>query len=90
MFAGSYPHLDIKRIATGEHWYGTRALELKLINNVQTSDDYLLTASENADLYEVTYTTKKTLSEKLAANMKSVIDNALLSCWQQTQQSKVM
>ncbi|MFQ5545229.1 MAG: S49 family peptidase, partial [Acidiferrobacterales bacterium] len=88
--AENRPELDIKRIATGEHWYGTRALELRLINDLQTSDDYLLAANKNADLYEVIYTTKKTLSEKLVANMQSVVDNALLFWWQQTQQSKVM
>ncbi len=88
--AENRPDLDIKRVATGEHWYGTRALELKLINNVQTSDDYLLTASKNADLYEVTYTTRKTFSEKLVANMQSVIDNALLSWWQRAERGRVM
>ncbi len=88
--AENRPDLDIKRVATGEHWYGTRALELKLINNVQTSDDYLLAASKNADLYEVTYTTRKTFSEKLVANMQSVIDNALLSWWQRAERGRVM
>ena len=88
--AENRPDLDIKRVATGEHWYGTRALKLKLINNVQTSDDYLLAASKNADLYEVTYTTRKTFSEKLIANMQSVIDNALLSWWQRAERGRVM
>ena len=88
--AENRPDLDIKRVATGEHWYGTRALELKLINDVQTSDDYLLAASKNADLYEVTYTTKKTLSEKLVANVQSVIDNALLSWWQRAERGRVL
>lgn len=88
--AENRPALDIKQVATGEHWYGTRALELKLINNVQTSDDYLLVASKNADLYEVTYTTKKTLSEKLVANMQSVIDNALLSWWHRAERGRFM
>jgi serine protease SohB len=88
--AENRPDLDIKRVATGEHWYGTRALELKLINNVRTSDDYLLAASKNADLYEVTYTTKKTLSEKLVANMQSIIDNTLLSWWQRADRGQVI
>jgi len=37
------PQLEIEMVATGEHWYGTRALERKLIDIIQTSDDYLLT-----------------------------------------------
>lgn len=88
--ADNRPDLDMKRVSTGEHWYGTRALKLKLINDVQTSDDYLLAASKNADLYELVYTTKKTFGEKLAANVQSVIDNALLSGWRREERGRVM
>ena len=45
------PALDIEAVATGEHWYGSRALELKLVDAVETSDDYLHRAAESADLY---------------------------------------
>lgn len=57
-------HLDIEQIATGEHWFGTRALELHLIDKIQTSDDYFLACSEQADLYEVKYELKKSFSER--------------------------
>lgn len=33
--------LDIQKIATGEHWLGKDAIELKLVDQLQTSDDYL-------------------------------------------------
>lgn len=62
------PQLDLQQVATGEHWLATRAQELKLVDDLITSDDYLLAASKSADVYQVTYTTKKTLGEKLAAN----------------------
>ncbi len=29
------PQVDIERVATGEHWYGIRALELKLVDELQ-------------------------------------------------------
>lgn len=80
--AENRPGVDIKRVATGEHWYGTRALELKLINDVMTSDDYLLAARERANLYEVTYTARRTVSERLASAIQSAVDNLLLS-WSQ-------
>lgn len=51
--------LDIEVVANGEHWFGAEARELKLVDELQTSDDYLLTASATADLYEVTYQAKK-------------------------------
>lgn len=53
------PQLDMDQVATGEYWYGTRALEHRLADELRTSDDYLLDASAGADLYEVTYTGKK-------------------------------
>ena len=53
------PQLDMDQVATGEYWYGTRALERRLADELRTSDDYLLDASASADLYEVTYTGKK-------------------------------
>lgn len=49
------PQVDIERIATGKHWYGTRALDLKLVDALQTSDDYLCALAEQADLYDIDY-----------------------------------
>lgn len=60
------PILDIDKLATGEHWYGTEALNLKLIDEVMTSDDYLLNKSKHADIYEVNYLISESLSEKLS------------------------
>lgn len=63
--------IDIEKIATGEHWYGKRALELKLVDELMTSDDYLYTASANTDIYQISKTRKKSVSEKLfSAGMK--------------------
>lgn len=53
------PTVDLERAATGEHWFGTRALETRLVDELRTSDDYLLAASSDADVYEITYTGKK-------------------------------
>ena len=44
------PHLDLDKVATGEHWYGTRALNLNLIDEIITSDDYLLSRYETHDI----------------------------------------
>lgn len=69
------PHLDINHIATGEHWFGTRALELRLIDALSTSDDYLLELSKNSDIYELKYETKKTIVEKLGLVTTKIIDH---------------
>ena len=63
---GKYrPNLDLNKVTTGEHWYGKQALELKLVDQLLTSDDYLCEASENADLYELEFVRKKPFLEKI-------------------------
>jgi serine protease SohB len=65
-FVGEHrPQVDIAEVATGEVWFGRRALEVKLIDELKTSDEYLQTLSETADVYEVGFAHKKTLPEKL-------------------------
>jgi serine protease SohB len=47
------PAVDLQRLATGEHWYGSQALELGLADELLTSDEYLLKASEDAQIYQI-------------------------------------
>jgi serine protease SohB len=70
-------NLDINAVSTGEHWYGHRALDLHLVDELMTSDDYLLSASKNTDLFEVNYATHKTFSDKLASVVQSFADKLL-------------
>lgn len=57
--------VDIDKIATGEHWYGKRAIDLNLVDELITSDDYLTQAAIEADVFEVKFERKKAVSEKL-------------------------
>jgi serine protease SohB len=70
------PALDIEAVATGEHWYGSRALELNLVDAVETSDDYLQRAAESADLYKVTFKARPTLQHRVLAALRSGADEA--------------
>lgn len=63
------PQVDLTRVATGDHWFGTRALELKLVDTLQTSDDYLLERSKSCDLYELRYKRHRGLVERLAGSL---------------------
>ncbi|HEX9585219.1 MAG TPA: protease SohB [Gammaproteobacteria bacterium] len=65
------PSLDVDKVATGEHWYGKRALDLALCDELKTSDDYLLERSADTGIYEVKYTTRKPLARKLTAAINS-------------------
>jgi len=70
------PALDIESVATGEHWYGFRALALNLIDAIETSDDYLHRLAESADLYRVSYKAKSTLQQRLLSAVRSGADEA--------------
>ncbi|MBA3660160.1 MAG: protease SohB [Gammaproteobacteria bacterium] len=59
------PNIDIKQVATGEYWLGQQALKLNLIDVIQTSDDYILEQSKEAELYEIAYEVKKPFLNKL-------------------------
>lgn len=57
--------VDIAAIATGEYWYGKRALEHNLVDELCTSDDYLYNRSVDADVFEVSYVRKRSMVDKL-------------------------
>jgi len=63
--AAHRPQLDLARVATGEYWHGTQALDLKLVDELITSDDYLLARSQAADVYALSYPLRRTLGERL-------------------------
>ena len=68
------PDVDIVKISTGESWPGTRALEKKLVDELKTSDDYLLESSKDADIYEIKYVSKKSLGEKIGLQIQRLFD----------------
>jgi serine protease SohB len=70
------PNLNIEVVSTGEHWYGTRALELGLVDELGSSDDYLLAAVADSDVYQVTFRGKQTLQERIFSAFESTADRA--------------
>jgi serine protease SohB len=67
------PQVDLERAATGEHWYGVRALDLKLVDELRTSDDFLLEAAKERDLYHVSYRRRRPLPERLFGGIESLL-----------------
>ena len=72
------PQLNIDKIATGEHWYGTQALDLELVDKIQTSDDYLLEQLESKHIVQVQYKKSKKLAEKIGKSVSTSIESSLL------------
>lgn len=65
--------LAIDRVATGEHWYGTQALALGLIDTIQTSDDFLLARVKDHDVYEIRYRVRRALREQLLSTLTRIV-----------------
>lgn len=70
--------LDIEKVATGEHWLGRQAFELKLVDGISTSDEYIFKKSEQARVYEVNYEIKKSLADKFKMAVMKLYENPLL------------
>ncbi len=66
--------VDVDDVATGEIWFGSRALDKKLIDSLATSDQYLMEACEDADVFEIQYVEKKTLPEKLGMSVEAAME----------------
>ncbi|MFL2546322.1 MAG: protease SohB [Candidatus Rariloculaceae bacterium] len=67
------PEIDLESVATGEHWYGVRAMELKLVDELQTSDDFLIEAARDFDVYGVTFKRRRPFPERLMSGVDSLL-----------------
>ena len=67
------PQVDIERVATGEHWHGIRALELKLVDELKTSDDLLLEAARDNDVYRIAYKRRRSWQERMLGGVESLL-----------------
>ena len=75
------PTLDISKVATGEHWYGTRALELGLADEIRTSDELLGEMADQYDLYRVHYKLRQPLQKRIMSGVDSALEKADAAGW---------
>ena len=75
------PDLDLEKVTTGEHWYGTRALELGLADKLQTSDELLGARARDRDLYLVSFKIKQPLQKRLMANVETALERVDAAGW---------
>ncbi|ENW86616.1 MULTISPECIES: protease SohB [Acinetobacter] len=71
------PQLNVEKVATGEHWYGRDALDLNLVDKLQTSDEYLLHLLTQHDVYSIQTRKKPTLGEKLGLQAAQIADSLI-------------
>lgn len=59
------PSLDVKKVATGEFWFGSDALTLGLVDELGVSDSYILEKMQNHTVLALHTQQKPTVAEKL-------------------------
>jgi serine protease SohB len=84
------PIVDIDTVATGEIWFGSQAKEQQLIDELITSDDYIISQVETADIYKIAYTIKKSLPERLGINVQLGIEKAVSRLFSQLNNTRFM
>lgn len=83
------PQLDLEKVATGEHWYGTRALALGLADEIRTSDEVIADRVAERELFKVTFKVKQPLPKRLLANIDSTLEKVDAAGWRHRFESRL-
>ena len=77
-FVGDHrPDVDLDAVATGEAWYGQRAIERKLVDQLCTSDEYLVAACDDKDVFEVRWIVPEKPIDRLMRQMATVVNSSI-------------
>lgn len=68
------PVVAIDEVATGEFWFGQRALEKNLADRLCTSDSFLVEHLAGYDLIEIRYRVKRSWQEKLSLAAEMAVE----------------
>jgi serine protease SohB len=72
------PALDVEAVATGEYWLARRAAELGLVDELSTSDDYLVARAQDANVFQVRFKAARPWRQRLGQAAAEVADRVLL------------
>jgi serine protease SohB len=73
------PQLKISEIATGEYWYGEQALSLNLVDQLGTSDDYLMSFAEKHQIIKIKFEQYESLGDKISGILGNAVKKGALS-----------
>ena len=87
--ANHRPQVDLARVATGEHWYGTQAKELGLVDDLITSDEYLYRYFDIADVYKLEYKAPKRLRDRLSSSVATLAGELANRAWTELDRRRI-
>ena len=70
------PSVSIEEVATGEAWFGARALERKLVDELKTSDEYILELCAERDVFQVQYIQNKNRLDRFFERLTRIGKNS--------------
>lgn len=79
------PQIQLDQVANGDHWYGREAVDLGLVDQILSSDDYIFNMRDSAKIYRVEIHLKKKLSDRLAETFSLSVEKALTKAWNRLQ-----
>ena len=76
------PQLDMEKVATGEVWLGIKAKELGLVDEISTSDDYILSLLDSKKVYHICLKQKEKKGlQKLLQKSTQIAEDFLKKQW---------
>lgn len=72
--------INIDEVATGEYWLGARARELGLVDELGTSDDFLLARIETTELIALRLRRREPMTRRLSLGVESLLLRLTGSC----------
>ena len=73
------PALELDKVATGEYWLASRSLELGLVDQISTSDEYLIGRAVEARLFLVAFKPENTWRRRIGQAAAEAADRAVLA-----------
>jgi serine protease SohB len=73
------PSVDIDNIATGETWVGLQAKDRAMIDEVMTSDEYIMKACEECDVFAVSFDIPLSLGDRIGMSAQKCFNMTFLS-----------
>ena len=67
--------VDIEQVATGQYWYAEQAFDMHLVDQLQTSDDYLLAKhrDKSCELFQIKWHTRQSLKKRFSQAAKAML-----------------
>jgi serine protease SohB len=71
------PQIDEEKVMNGDHWLAREALELQLVDEISTSDEYVWNHMKKFEILKIKYKPKRSLYSKLFKEAEASFENVI-------------